>query len=115
MDPLPRFVASSGPRRRILIECADAENGLTTARALHDAGYAVATCPGPKPEEPCPELTGHVCGLAANAGAIVSDLTGNSDGGRVVSCLRARYPETPVLVGVEPRNAVGAVTNALSR
>jgi NAD(P)-dependent dehydrogenase (short-subunit alcohol dehydrogenase family) len=114
MEPLPRFVASSSPRRRVLIECADAETGLATARALHDAGYAVATCPGPRAGEPCPELTGHVCGLAANAGAIVSDLTGNADGRRVVACLRARYPETPLLLGLEPCDAVGAVTGALA-
>jgi hypothetical protein len=40
-------------RRRVLVEHTDPLLGVLTARALHEAGYAVATCPGPSLGDPC--------------------------------------------------------------
>lgn len=114
MESLPRFVPSRAASRRVLVEHTDAEAGVAIARALHDAGYAVATCAGPRLGEPCPELEDRRCPLALRAGAIVSDLREHPDGRRIAACLRGRYPETPLLVGLEARAAVEAVTAALS-
>jgi hypothetical protein len=115
MDPLLRFVPSRIASRRVLVEHTDAAAGIAIARALHDAGYAVATCPGPRIGEPCPELEDRRCPLASRAGAIVWSLREHPDGRRIAACLRGRYPDIPLLVGLDPPAAVGAVTAALSK
>jgi len=114
MDPLLRFVPPRTAGRRVLVEHTDAAAGIAIARALHEAGYGVATCPGPRIGEPCPELEDRRCPLASRAGAIVSSLRDHPDGQRVTACLRGRYPDTPLFVGLEPPAAVGAITAALS-
>jgi hypothetical protein len=111
---LPAIVPASALRRRVLVEHTDARAGAATARALHDAGYAVAACPGPMRDEPCPLLRGEDCPLARRACAIVSNVAAHPEGDEIRARLRARYPRTPLLVGVEPRDAVGAVTGLLA-
>ena len=85
------------------------------ARALHDAGFAVATCPGPTKNEPCPLLRGGECSLAQRADVIVSNLATHPDGRSIAACLRALLPRTPLLRNVEPHEAAWVVREALGR
>ena len=89
-------------RPRALVEHTDPYAGIATALALRDAGFAVATCPGPGPAIPCPILAGGECALAERADVIVSSLDASPDGGAVAWCLRQRLPRTPLLTDVEP-------------
>jgi len=100
-------------RRRVLVEHTNPSLGIATARALHDAGYAVATCPGPRPGDPCPLLRGHHCALAANAHVIVSNLTLHPEGKGIAAGLRARCPRVPLVRNVDPEHAPAAVRAAL--
>ena len=100
-------------RPRVLVEHADPRAGIAVARALHDVGFAVATCPGPTQNEPCPLLTGSECSLALRADVIVSNLTAHPDGRSVAACLRAQLPRTPLLRNVEPHEAAWVVREAL--
>jgi hypothetical protein len=100
-------------RRRVLVEHTDPLLGVLTARALHDAGYAVATCPGPSLAEPCPLLRGRDCELARRAHAILSNLANHPDGRCVAAGLRARHPRVPLVRNVEPDDAPAAVHAAL--
>lgn len=100
-------------RRRVLVEHTDPLLGARTARALHDAGYAVATCPGPSVGDPCPLLRGRDCTLARRADVIVSNLAEHPDGQCVAAALRARYPRVPLVRNVEPDDAPAAVQAAL--
>jgi hypothetical protein len=102
-------------RRRVLVEHTDPLQGVLTARALHDAGYAVATCPGPTVAEPCPLLRGRDCDLARRAHAIVSNLGDHPDGRCVAAGLRVRHPRVPFVRNVEPDDASAAVHAALGR
>lgn len=100
-------------RLRALIEHTDSRTGTALARGLHDAGYAVATCPGPTLREPCPVLRGDECPLASRADVIVSDLRGHPEGRSIAAWLRVQHPRTPFLRCTEPRTVVGDVTAAL--
>jgi len=57
----------SGPRRRILVEAADAHLRRAATELLESAGFAVTTCPGPASGRPCPLLAGQPCGIVASA------------------------------------------------
>ena len=59
-------------RPRVLIEDPDLESGLTTAQALRRAGYTVAICRGPEPDEYCPLVGPFDCALVAGADIVVS-------------------------------------------
>jgi hypothetical protein len=100
-------------RRRVLVEHADWRLGVMTAWALHEAGYAVATCPGPQPDDLCPLLRGRECPLAERADVILSSIGTLPEGKSIAACLRARLPRTPLLLDVEPHEAAQAVRAAL--
>jgi hypothetical protein len=100
-------------RRRVLVEHSDPRAGTALARSLHDAGYAVATCPGPTLQEPCPVLRGEECPLASRADVIVSELREHPEGRTIAAWLRVQHPRTPQLRGVEPSSVVGEVVAAL--
>ncbi len=100
---------------RVLVEHTDPLAGRAIAKALHDAGFAVATCPGPTLEEPCPVLRGEECALARRAHTIVSGLRDHPDGRAIAACLRVQHPRTPLLRSVEPHTAVGDVCASLGR
>jgi hypothetical protein len=100
-------------RPRVLIEHTDPRAGTALARALHDAGFAVATCPGPTPQEPCPVLRGDECPLANRADVIVSGLRDHPEGRSIAAWLRVQHPKTPLLRNVEPHTAVKDVASAL--
>jgi hypothetical protein len=102
-------------RRRVLVEHVNAEHGVATAQALHDAGYAVATCPGPTLAEPCPVLRGRDCHLARRAHVVISNLSAHPDGRCIASALRARHPRIPLVRNVAPEDAPAAVLAALGQ
>jgi hypothetical protein len=104
-----------GMRPRVLVEHSDPRAGRAIAQALHDGGFAVATCPGPTRQEPCPVLRGHECLLATRADVIVSGLRDHPDGRAIAAWLRVQHPRTPLLRSVEPHSAVGDVCSALAR
>ncbi len=87
--------------------------GVLTAWALHEAGYAVATCPGPRVGDPCPVLTGRRCPLAEHTDVILSSLTTLPDGKSIAASHRAQLPQTPLLLNVEPHKAAWVVREAL--
>ena len=60
IDPGP-WRWQGGPR--VLIEDPDLDSGLTTAWALRQAGYTVAICRGPEPDEFCPLVGADDCAL----------------------------------------------------
>ncbi len=97
----------SGPR--VLIEDADLESGLATAWALRDAGYAVAICRGPEPDEFCPLVGPHDCALVVGADVVVSGLGPEIDG-----AVRRRHPGKLVVAPGTPAGVVAAVGEALS-
>ncbi len=99
----------------VLVEHVNSGAGQEVAKALHDGGFAVATCPGPTFQEPCPLLRGDDCPLAARADAIVSNLSAHPDGRAISACLLVRHPRTPLVRNVEPHNAVVEVCGALGR
>jgi GNAT superfamily N-acetyltransferase len=72
----------SGPRRRILIEAADADLRHAATELLESAGFAVTACSGPASGRPCPLLAGQPCGLVAGADVVVHALPGR--GGQAV-------------------------------
>ena len=98
---------------KVLVEHTDPRAGRAIAHALHGAGFAVATCPGPSRQEPCPVMRGEECALARRADVIVSCLREHADGRAIAACLRVRHTRTPLLRGVEPETAVGDVLGAL--
>lgn len=100
-------------RRRVLVEHTDPLLGVLTARALHAAGYAVATCPGPSLGDACPLLRGRDCTLAGRAHVIVSNLAEHPDGQCIAAGLRARHPRVPLVRNVRPEDAPAAVDAAL--
>jgi hypothetical protein len=95
------------------VEHSNARQGIATARALRDAGFAVAACPGPTLEEPCPVLRGRQCHLADRADVILACLPTVPEATRIFACHRARLPRTPLIVGVEPEDAPAAAHAAL--
>ena len=101
--------------RRVLVEHDDPIDGRSIADALHEAGFAVAVCPGPSLSEPCPVLRGHECTLAERADVIVSVLHRHADGRAIAACLRVQHPRTPLLRGVTPESALGDIRSALGR
>ena len=69
------------------------------ARALRDAGYSVAICPGPDSRERCP-LTGPPgCALAHGADVVVSSLgLERPEAREVLKELRLQCPGVPLIV-----------------
>ena len=84
---------------RVLVEHPDEATGLAIASGLRFAGYAVAICPGPRGHGRCP-LTGPAgCAPAHDADVVVCSLGYENEAAReILRELRARYPDTPLLV-----------------
>ena len=89
---------------RVLVEHSDEAIGLEIASGLRFAGYAVAICPGPHGHGKCP-LTGPAgCAPAHDADLVVCSLGYEREAAReILRELRARYPDTPLLVEVPPQ------------
>lgn len=86
-----------GPR--VLIEHADGDRADALAVSLRRAGYAVAICPGPAPDDRCPLADDENCAAAEGADLVVSglglELAGTRD---ALAALRTRLPRTPLIV-----------------
>jgi DNA-binding response OmpR family regulator len=94
------------PGPRVLLENPDERAGLASTSALRWAGFAVAVCPGPKGDGWCPLPRDDGCALVRGADVIVSSLgLARPEGREVLAALRARSPETPVLVEVGDEEA----------
>lgn len=89
---------------RVLVEHPDEKLGMEIASGLRYAGYAVAICPGPRGHARCP-LTGPAgCAPAHDTDLVVSSLGLQHESAReILREMRARYPETPLLVEVPPQ------------
>ncbi len=85
----------------MLVEHPDETTGLAIASGLRFAGYAVGVCPGPRAHGQCP-LTGPAgCAPAHDADLVVCSLGYENETAReVLRELRARYPDTPLVVEV---------------
>ncbi len=74
-------------------------------RVLREHGYAVAACAGPQSRSSgvCPLVDEGACGLVAGADVVVHALDVADAGNRaILSSIRERVPETPVVVEVGP-------------
>jgi hypothetical protein len=94
-----------GTKARIVIENADPAEQWAEDRILREAGYEVLTCAGPDSlaGRPCPVVLGTDCPGVAGADVVVSSLRVEKDGGRaVITGLRARYPDIPLVVDAPP-------------
>ena len=96
-------------RPRVLIEDPDLESGLAAASALRQAGYTVAICRGPEPDEYCPLVGADDCALVIGADVVISGV-----GPEVEQAVRARHPGKPVLSPSAPETLVAAVGEALA-
>ena len=89
----------------MLVESSDAVEQWALETAMEDAGYEVAVCDGPSFHgAPCPLVRTGDCPLAGGADVIVNRFRlsepANQD---VVRAVRARWPETPVVVEAMPQ------------
>lgn len=96
-------------RPRVLVEDPDLESGLAAAWALRQAGYTVAICRGPEPDEYCPLVGTDDCVLVLGADVVVSGV-----GPDVEEAVRRRHPGKPVVAPDTPDALVSAVREALA-
>lgn len=88
---------------RVLVEHPDEAAGLTLASVLRHAGYSVAICPGPEHSGRCPLAGPEGCAVAHGADVVVSSLgLDRPEAREALQALRARRPETPLVVEVAP-------------
>jgi CheY-like chemotaxis protein len=88
-------------RPRVLIEHPDAAERSVLEHRLEEAGFSVASCGGPDATEgrACPLAVDGACVLVAHADVIVHGLPiGHQENREVLRLLRARYPDTPLVV-----------------
>jgi hypothetical protein len=95
-------------RPRILIENPDLESGLAAAWALRRAGYTVAICRGPEPDEYCPLVGADDCALVIGADVVVAGV-----GPEIEEAVERRHPGTLVVAPDTPEALVAAVDAAL--
>jgi hypothetical protein len=96
-------------RPRVLIEDPDLDAGLAAAWALRKAGYTVAICRGPEPDEYCPLVGPGDCTLVVGADVVVSGV-----GPEIEAAVRRRHPGTAVVSPQSPETIVAAVEAALA-
>jgi hypothetical protein len=96
-------------RPRVLIEDPDLESSLASAWALRRAGYTVAICRGPEPDEYCPLVGPHDCALVTGADVVIAGL-----GPEIDAAVRERHPDKPVVQPAPPDQLVSAVRDALA-
>lgn len=104
--PRPPQFSEDGNGPRVLVEHPDPVTLDATRRILAEAGYDVATCPGPRAGTPtttggpgCPLLQGATCSAVTAADVIVTGLSlGQADESLVVCRLRAAAQDTPIVL-----------------
>lgn len=88
-------------RARVLVEDADGASQWAVRGILAQARYDVAVCDGPErlPKHRCPLVTDGRCSLAEGADVVLNSLPLTHEPNRdLLDALRARLPETPVIV-----------------
>jgi hypothetical protein len=96
-------------RPRVLVEDPDLDQGLATAWTLRQAGYTVAICRGPEPDEYCPLVGADDCALVIGADVIVCGI-----GPEIEEAVRKRHPDKPVVAPERAGDIVAAVEQALA-
>ncbi|MGZ4383250.1 MAG: hypothetical protein ACXVY3_01505 [Gaiellaceae bacterium] len=107
-----------GNAPRVLVEHADASEGLRIATALRHAGFAVAICPGPAEGARCPLVAGEGCAAAHGADVIVSSLPEDREAtAEVRPMLRVLCADVPLIDAsrLAPEHVVAAVTDAVTK
>lgn len=124
-QPRPPHFSEDGNGPRVLVEHPDPVTLDATRRILAEAGYDVATCPGPRAGTPtttggpgCPLLQGETCSAVTTADVIVTGLSlGQADESLVVSRLRAAAQDTPIVLECPRPSAEthAAITEGMQR
>jgi hypothetical protein len=86
-----------------VVENADFGVGYAVERVLEEAGYEVAVCGGPDHlnRRACPLVFSESCDLVSGADLVVHSLNPDRpEHAEVLRALRAKHPETPVVVEV---------------
>lgn len=95
--------AERGDRPRVLVENPDVGIGFALERFLEDEGCEVLCCGGPDAlhRHRCSLVFDEDCALAAGADVIVHGLNPDRpEHAEVLRALRARHPDTPLVVEV---------------
>ena len=92
-----------GERPRVVVENPDFGIGFAVERVLENAGYEVAVCGGPDnlARHECPLVFTGACSLVSGADVVVHSLNPDrSEHAEVLRALRAKHPDTPIVVEV---------------
>lgn len=95
-----------GDGPRVLVEYPDFATPSALAARLNDMGYVTEVCTGPGDCAGCCELLNRgSCSLVEEADVVVNGFgLGTGEYRAILRALRARYPDTPVVVeATEPR------------
>jgi hypothetical protein len=106
--PLPHFTTRDLGRTRVVIEDADGAGRWAAERCLKGVGYAVVSCGGPDllARRRCPLEEDVDCPAIADADVVVSTLRlGDRRERAVIAGIRARYPDTPLVIQATPMAA----------
>jgi hypothetical protein len=97
---VPRFDEERHAAVRVVVEIPDAGDRWVASELLTAAGYEVVSCGGPSDlHRACPIELGEGCPAIADADVVVSSLRADvARHGGILAGLRARYPETPLIV-----------------
>lgn len=99
---------------RALVECDDpaVQDGLV--RVLHEQGYAVATCAGPRSRgsSQCPLVVEGACGLVEGADVVVHALDASDPAHREVLAEVSRRAPGAAVVAEAPPSAAAATADA---
>lgn len=103
LQAIPRWSDDTADRPRVLLEHPDPWARSVVTRELEAHGYAVASCPGPGPDDDgeiaCPVLRQEPCPAVAGADVVVSGLHLNRQVNRLILHRITRSdPTRPVVV-----------------
>jgi hypothetical protein len=99
-EPVPRFGEDRDATVRVVVEIPDPGDRWVASKLLTEAGYEVVSCGGPSDlDQRCPIELGEGCPAIADADVVVSSLRADVvRHGGILAGVRARYPDTPLIV-----------------
>lgn len=100
---------STDPRPMVVVESGRPGAREAMVRSLHEAGFDVTTCAGPRVLHAggCPLVETSDCPAVGRASAVIHDLDlDDADDREVLLTLRARYPQLPVVVETPTASAL---------
>lgn len=107
-----------GGAPRVLIEDHDGAYSWARAREPREAGFEVAVCDGPDPEQAvdCTLLRAGRCVLADQADVIICNIQPRYGGFELLAALQDHAPDTPILreCGYQERESDPAVLDKLT-